>query len=639
MNDTRQTRRMVLCWFLAATLATTAPCDVDAACTFNFDLIADTSTFVPNQSPAETYTDLGIPALHRGRTVFRSNFPSGVAATVQGNFDRIDTGLPGAILTEVMRAQPATGGLNGQLAGVTYDPTIYNGKVGWSGATQGGGGVFRTSGGAVIYEAGRGPGFSKTVQGLIGSATIVGNNLAFPLNGGGGSQVRTAGAAPSSTLVDSTFAVPGAPGADFAVFTDYVDYNVSRLAFGGGWFPNNDFNKPLEIGIYRWDWSTGSATAVADKNVSIPAQPGNFDVGFGFYTTHTSSPTGSSGSSSSPVRPSLAGSTVAFSYDDGSRTGVYRHLNGSLKRVADVHTKHPTLPGNFAGFDGVSTLGGATAFIGHDAAGVEGLYLAMCNRIVEVVREGSTYFGSPVAEVELGHRGLAVGNPFSLKTSTQLAFRLEFQNGSSAVYWASTDCVCADMGTVVSNTGVTGALGNGSFGGKVFAEDSDLTMHVATSTASGTAAVFQADLDAEFYGIDAEPGNEPTLIDYTLDGGSVVPELMEISFNQDVKLTALHLEELGLSDSALLALPGDARTVDVGNATNGMIDLGDVLLREGDTLGIGWDPGNRIGDGFSFNGLTIVPVPEPTTFALTGLAAAIASLLGVRRRRARSERS
>ena len=606
---------------------------------FQYDLIANTRTQVPNQPLGETYSDFGIPALHRGRAVFRSNHPLNTNANnTQGNFDRIDTGLPGTILSEVMQAMPFVA-FNGDLAGVTYDPSIYNGNVGWGGATQGGGGVFRTAGSQVIYVAGNGPGFPTSSLGGFEAASIFNNNVTFPASSAGVDGIQLAGAGPAGLLVDESNLVPGTTGTNFATFLPHTDYNFSRMAFAGAWFPNNDFlNNPLETGIYRWNRLGGVVTRIADKNVSIPAQAGNFDQAFGFFTTSTSSPTGGAGPAGVEVRPSLSGSEVAFAYDDGARAGVYRHVNGSLKRLADRLTKHPTLPGNFRGFRGVSTIGGSTAFVGTDANGTQGLYLAMCNQIMEVVREGpSGLFGGTIVDVELGHRGLAVGNPFSLRTTTELAFRLEFADGTSGIYWATTNHTCANTGTMIGNSGVSNSVGSGGFSAKVLADDSDLTAEITTSVVGDGVAVFGADLEQERYGVDANPGNDPTLIDFTLDGTSVIPERLDISFNQDVELFALHLEDVDPNDSVILLLPNSTLTIDVGNVIDGVIDLGGVTLAQGSQLGIQWDPNNSLGDGVSFNGVELVAVPEPTScllmaFSLCSLGGA---LLVSRRRLAR----
>lgn len=592
------------------------PASTASAGPFAFDLIADTHTAAPNQTPAMLYTDFGIPAIHRGRTVFRSNFPQNIAGTSQGNFERIDTGLPGVILTEVMRAQSAAGGSNGQLAGVTYDPVIFNGAVAWSGATQGGGGFFlkKSPNSPVLYVAGSGPGFGTNVSG-IESLSLFNNELVFDARFNSVESLYLNSVLNPS--VDTSYAVPGVAATDFALFTGYPDYNFRSLAFGGGWFLSNDFNNPLENGIYRWDRLGRTVTTIADKNVSIPAQPGNFDQSFGFFTTSTTSSTGSLGPAGSKIRPSISGSVVAFSYDDSVKGGVYRHVNGSLKRVADRLTKHPTLPGNFQNFRGVSTLGSATAFVATDAKGTQGLYLSMCNQIMEVLAEGPSFLtGSDIAEIELGNRGLAVGNPFSLKTTLELAFRVEFADGNSGIYWASTNMICANTGVLIGNKGVSNSVGSGGFSAKLFAEDSDISATIATSVASGSSAVFGADLDLEKYGVDANPGNDPTLIDYTLDGNTVVPERIDVSFNQAIEVHSLHLGELGPSDSLLIQLPNETMLVDSGQVIDGLLDLGGLLLPEGSTIGIEWDPNNSFGDGVSFNGVGLVAVPEPTAAVL-----------------------
>ena len=121
------------------------------------------------------------------------------------------------------------------------------------------------------------------------------------------------------TLVDVTDFVPGGGGAKFQTFSpyggsydSYLDYNVAYAAFLGRWVDAGSISR---TGVYRWQQSTDTIVAVADKNILIPGFPlDRFDDNFSFATT-TFANVSTTGVTSS-ARPSLAGSIVAFSYDE-----------------------------------------------------------------------------------------------------------------------------------------------------------------------------------------------------------------------------------------------------------------------------------------------------------------------------------
>ena len=140
-----------------------------------------------------------------------------------------------------------------------------------------------------------------------------------------------------------------------------------------------------------------------------------------------------------------------------------------------------------------------------------------------------------------------------------------------------------------------------------------------------------ADFEHESFGVDGLPGNNPSLIDYTLDGGVVSPEEIALSFDQDMELAGLHLTAFDGLDSAQVEMGGTLMRFDAPSAPDGMIDLGNLLLPAGETIHIRWDPANAVGDGFSFNGLEYTVVPEPGTLCIGVLLAA----LGLRSRSAR----
>ena len=62
-----------------------------------------------------------------------------------------------------------------------------------------------------------------------------------------------------------------------------------------------------------------------------------------------------------------------------------------------------------------------------------------------------------------------------------------------------------------------------------------------------------------------------------------------------------------------------------------------LLLDNGQTLNISWDPANVTGDGFSFGGLLVTAVPEPSSNLLVAVLAAVC-YPGSRCRRARQRK-
>jgi hypothetical protein len=127
---------------------------------------------------------------------------------------------------------------------------------------------------------------------------------------------------------------------------------------------------------------------------------------------------------------------------------------------------------------------------------------------------------------------------------------------------------------------------------------------------------------ADLYGVDGAPGNNPVLIDFTMNGGVPVPETMSLKFNQDVVAEGLQLVEFGPNDSALITV-GDTAFVATGAMfPDGHIPLGSRLLAEGAEIRVSWDGANSTGDGFSLNNVGFVAVPEPGSLLLLLLAAA-----------------
>jgi hypothetical protein len=467
--------------------------------------------------------------------------------------------------------------------------------------------------------------------------------------------VTSGGSSSSTVLVDTNTLVPGTNGTEtFGQFDAYLDHSLNSgasngsVAFMGIWKSG-----VASLGIYRWDQLTNSVVVIADKNTPIPGQSGNFTTinsPLPFMTPISGFNGGVGNSFNVPQsfyssnmldissRPSLYGRAVSFNYDDGPRAGIYQRITGPLNVIADVNTQHPTLPGNFKDFFESSTVGGSVAFTATDQTGVErGLFLTLCGKILQVAAAGDVIDGKLVKSVDLGHRGLAVKNGTKLNTSLELAFWVSFADNTQAIYTASISQLCVSPGVLVSAAGGT-VFGSNSFTAPVFDDPtSRLRIHMTASAGGVVPATFGGSADADVLGVDSLPGNNPALIDFVSQGPVVVPEAIDMSFNQPMLIDEVHLEGFGAADSAILHI--GAQTLAVNGATypDGRIALPGLLLDDGQTLNISWDPANMTGDGFSFGGLLVTAVPEPSSNLLVAVLAAVC-YPGSRGRRARQRK-
>ncbi len=468
------------------------------------------------------------------------------------------------------------------------------------------------------------------------------NNIHIALTSGGSSS--------ATVLVGQNTLVPGGGGQTFAQFDAYLDHSLNNsnnngaVAFMGIWSSG-----VASMGIYRWDQQTNAVTAIADKNVPIPGQSGTFDTsnsGLPFITTISQFNNAVGNAFSFPQsfystsmldvssRPSLYGKAVSFNYDDGPRAGVYQRIAGPLAIVADINTKHPTVAGNFRDFFASSTVGSSTAFMASDETGVErGIFLAHCGQILDVAAAGDVIDGKLVTGVDLGPRGLSVKQGTIFTSGLELAFNVSFGDGTSAVYVASISQICIGVPVVLS-TGIGAGqalpgtvFGSPSFTAPVF---DDLTSTLRTemhATAGPLAAVFGGSSAADMLGVDSLPGNDPAHIDFVSQGGVVIPEGIDMTFNEPLAIHMLHLEDFDAGDSAILQIGGQLLHVDGAAYPDGMIPLADLPLAPGEALSIGWDPANTAGNGFALGGVLAIPVPEPGSWLLA--ASALAALVAV----------
>jgi hypothetical protein len=628
---------VVLAAFLAIISAAARP--VQAAFTFQ-RIVNSFTTTPPSEPPTATYDYVGIPAMSGGSVVFGAK-TLGPAIGGSGLYDRIEVGTTAGALTNYAKrvVNPGPNPAIGTIAFFFEDPAISGNQIAARPSAYDG---TNYRGQIFTYVAPNAP----TNLGIAwGAPSLYAGSAAYPANRVGLNVTQL-----QNTFVSSADAVPGGGGATFQTFTpnsapfdSYIDYNINYAAFTARWI---DAGNVSRVGVYRWEKSTDTIVAVADKNISIPGFPADkFDDNFAFLTTQFDNV--STTGAVQTARPSLAGTTVAFSYNETlstpARAGVYRYAAGSLAKIADVTTPNPSSPGfNFRHFEGVSTLGSAHAFVansvvnnnavlppGAQAASIGagyGIYLDSCGMIKEITRQGNTLDGRVISNLEIGNRALT-----TVKFKYNLAFRAEFTDGTEGVYVASTSSLCYDPIPVLADFG-------NLFGTSLvhLPTSPDIGVPVEstwqTRVQQGSAVVpatVGVDFEASLVGINGLPGNNPNLIDFTLDSGIVAPEELVLSFSEDTLLDALRLNQFDEADSLRLTIGGATRLVAYSDLHDGMLPLGDMQLAKGETISIAWDGANSAGNGFSFNGLGYQVVPEPSASLL--LSWSVLTLL--RRRR------
>ncbi len=609
---------------------------------FNFTTVVDTQTQAPSEILGYTYDTFGRPSIHNGTIAYRA------AKKTPGLGVRfVDRATPTNTLSHVLKLD-----YNATSRAVLSDPSTSLGDAAFKVIPVAGGGQpneYYTTGNTLNFSA-IGAGAAQIYDGNVVFSRFAAGNSGKNLFLIGFNANDSNPATFSGVAIDGNDLVPGGAGALFTSFGDYLDHNITKnplvqnrsIALVGNWFSGTP-----QLGVYRWDQQPDTITAIADKNVPIPGLGGTFNQGFGFLTTHVENNgfLGDPGmSSENSARPSLYGQTVAFSYDDlATKSGAYVHNNGSVKIVADTNTPHPSQGGTFGRFFEVSTIGGVTAFVatGDSGAslggevGMSGLFLQHCGKLIQVLQEGDVLAGVDVTNIQLSHRGLGVGAGSSKNAFMELTFRATLANGTEGIYRTTTSLLCYSLavgyaGGTATGTSLTGKpLGSSGFEAPVFDESARLAVSMQASYGAGLEGLFGGDMAADLYGVDSLPGNDPTLIDFTLDGGAVVSEAMSLAFNQDVLVHELQLVGFDPLDSALIEVNGEAFVVTGAAFGDGYISLGDRLLNEGASIRVSWDPANSVGDGFSLNNVAFTAVPEPATMWL----AAITLLVALRARR------
>jgi hypothetical protein len=606
---------------LATFVATARP----AHGAFTFQRIVNSfTTTPPSEPPTATYDYVGIPAMSGGSVVFGAK-TLGPVIGGSGLYDRIEVGTTGGALTNYAKrvVSPGPNPPVGTIAFFFEDPAISGNQIATRPSAYDG-----TSYKAPIFTY-VAPNAPTTLGVAWGAPSLYSGSVAHAANKVGINVTQL-----QNTFVDASDAVPGGGGSLFQSFTpyggtfdSYIDYNINYAVFTAKW---TDAGNVSRIGVYRWEKSTDTIVAVADKNVSIPGFPADkFDDNFAFLTTHFDNV--STTGAVQTARPSLAGSTVLFSYNEPfstpARAGVYRYVNGSLAKVADVTTPNPSSPGfNFRHFEGVSTLGGAHAFVANSVVnnnaalpnsapavsvgGGYGIYFDSCGMIKEITRQGNILDGRVISNLEIGNRALT-----TVKFKYNLAFRAEFTDGTEGIYVASTSSLCFAPVPVLADFG---HLFSASLVHLPAAPDIGVPVETTWQTRvqqgpAETPATVGVDFENSLVGVNGLPGNNPNLIDFTLDGGIVAPEEMVLSFNEDMLLEGLRLDQFDDADSLRLTIGGATRLVAYADLHDGMLPLDDVLLVKGETINIAWDSANAAGNGVSFNGLGYRVVPEPAS--------------------------
>lgn len=627
---------------LLALLATVGSSARPAQAAFTFQRIVNSfTTTPPSEPPTATYDYVGIPAMSGGSVVFGAK-TLGPAIGGAGLYDRIEVGTTAGALTNYAKrvVNPGPNPPTGTIAFFFEDPAISGNQIATRPSAYDG-----TSYKAQIFTY-VAPNAPTNLGGVAwGAPSLYSGSAAYAANKVGINVTQL-----QNTFVSTADSVPGGGGATFQTFTpyaipfdSYIDYNINYAVFTARW---TDAGNVSRVGVYRWEKSTDTIVAVADKNVSIPGFPADkFDDNFAFLTTQFDNV--STTGAVQTARPSLAGTTVLFSYNETTsapaRAGVYRYVNGSLAKVADVTTPNPSSPGyNFRHFEGVSTLGSAHAFVansivnnnsavpsGAQAVSIGtgyGIYLDSCGMIKEVTRQGNILDGRVISNLEIGNRALT-----TVKFKYNLAFRAEFTDGTEGIYVASTSSLCINPVPVLADF-------RHLFGTSLVqlpaAPDIGVPVETTWQTRvqqgpAGTPATVGVDFEAGLVGVNGLPGNNPNLIDFTLDSGVVAPEELLLSFDEDTLLEGLQLDQFDEADSLRLTIGGATRTVLYSDLHDGMLPLGDMQLAKGETISIAWDGANAAGNGFSFNGLGYRVVPEPGTPLL--LVCSLFSLLWRRR--------
>ncbi len=130
-------------------------------------------------------------------------------------------------------------------------------------------------------------------------------------------------------------------------------------------------------------------------------------------------------------RLSMEGSTVALvTQNPLGQRGVFTGSGGALTTIAIESTGIPGGSGNFTEFSTPSLDSGKVAFIGEGATNQKGIYTNLTGTLEKVIAKGDPLDLKTVDDVRFGVEGLS---------GDQVAFRVNFTDGSSGIYVATLD--------------------------------------------------------------------------------------------------------------------------------------------------------------------------------------------------------
>src|SRR5207245_2223765 len=99
----------------------------------------------------------------------------------------------------------------------------------------------------------------------------------------------------------------------------------------------------------------------------------------------------------------------AGNVDINPQQGVYKLVNGSLLKVADLTTAIPGATDNFSGFGSVAIDPGIVVSEGFDSDLRKGLYTDLGGTLSRVIAEGDTLGGKTVSALRFQHSGFSGG--------------------------------------------------------------------------------------------------------------------------------------------------------------------------------------------------------------------------------------
>ncbi len=353
----------------------------------NLSVIANTNTVIPNSAfnggaPGRTYRDFGSPSISGNDVAFWGLTPTNPVqqGIYKGNAGTVN------VVADGTTAIPGGSGTFVTLNPSNGLPLLVNGDTAFVG-----------------WDATFAPGGQMGVYTSIGGSLNLIANVDTPIPGGTGN-----------------FGFPGPAGGGTVAFSSaaFDGQNVVFLGRGTG-----------QEGIYTN--TSGSLTAVADKNTLIPG-------GSGFFTNLSS-------------RATIDGGMVAFSGSGSFGRGIYKSTGGALEVVADLTTVIPDLNKAFANFNSPVIDGSNIMFGGvSSATGFRGIAADFNGTLAKIIDSDDMLDGKGISFVSYGPDGFS-GN--------QIAFGVTFDDASKAIYLAEISSVPLPPTLLFFGSGLLGLIG------------------------------------------------------------------------------------------------------------------------------------------------------------------------------------